>query len=90
MPTIIISLSHGKAPERGQERQPTVEKIPLEAKIKDMIDLVESGHDSAVEWITLNKIFRHLEGRSDKRSKNLIDKIKPVLAKYGQHGVAIR
>lgn len=91
MPTIIIQLAHKPVPDSEKSsRAPDLEKIPLETKVRDMLDLIESGHESAVEWITINKIFRHLKGRTDKRSKDILAMIRPVMAKYGQHDVAIK
>lgn len=84
MSTIIIRLESGGVPSKSEP----VEKIPLETRVRDMIDCIESGHESAVEWITINKIYKHLEGRTDKKAKAILDMIQPIMSKYGQHGVA--
>jgi hypothetical protein len=50
--------------------------------------MIESGHDSYVEWKLLNKLAKELRVRKDQKSKNLMEMIDPVLQKYGMHGVS--
>lgn len=59
----------------------------IEDEVREAIEMIDSGHDSYVEWKLLNKLARELRPRKDARSKNLMEMIDPVLQKYGMHGV---
>jgi|TARA_R110000868_G_scaffold411428_1_gene703892 Ca2+-binding EF-hand superfamily protein len=59
----------------------------IEEEVRQAIEMIDSGHDSYVEWKLLNKLARELRPRKDARSKNLMEMIDPVLQKYGMHGV---
>lgn len=77
-------------PPEGECNYPSPENKPsVEDQVRDAIDLIESGHDSYVEWKMLNRLMSDLRGMSKKnqRVQNLIDMIDPVLNKYGMHGV---
>jgi hypothetical protein len=64
-------------------------KTPLEDTIRECVDCIESGHDSVVEWKTLNKLYKELRARKKTpRVTNLIKMIEPTLQKYGLHGVS--
>jgi hypothetical protein len=63
------------------------DKPTVEEEVRQAIEMIESGHDSYVEWKLLNKLARELRPRKDARSKNLMEMIDPVLQKYGMHGV---
>ena len=60
----------------------------IEDEVKEAIEMIDSGHDSYVEWKLLNKLAKELRPRKDARSKNLMSMIDPVLQKYGIHGVS--
>lgn len=62
--------------------------LSVEEEIRNAIDKIESGFDSAVEWKTLNKFARILKNNKTSRSVALLEKIEPVLSKYGMHGVS--
>lgn len=64
--------------------------VSIEEQVRDALDLIESGHESEVEWIMINKLYNDLCKMSKKspRIENLISLIEPVLQKYGFHGVA--
>jgi hypothetical protein len=59
----------------------------IEEEVRQAIEMIDSGHDSYVEWKLLNKLARELRPRKDARSKSLMEMIDPVLQKYGMHGV---
>ena len=88
MSTIVIMQM--PEPSKSKEARPLPEKIPVEAEVRDMIECIESGEDSAVQWITLNKLYGAIKDRKDSRALNLKKMIEPTLAKYGQHGVALK
>lgn len=69
---------------------PHKEPVPnLEDKVRQAIELVDSGYCSNVEWILLNKMYKQLCGmKKTPRVENLIKMIEPVLAKYGYHKVS--
>lgn len=61
----------------------------IEDKVRDALELIESGHESHQEWIMINKLYKALcEKKPNKRINNLKKMIEPVLAKYGLHGVS--
>lgn len=64
------------------------DKITIEEEVRQTIEMIESGHDSYVEWKLLNKLAKELRVRKDQKSKNLMEMIDPVLQKYGMHGVS--
>lgn len=59
----------------------------VEDEVRQAIELIDSGHDSHIEWKLLNKLAKELRSRKDARSRNLMEMIDPVLQKYGMHGV---
>lgn len=64
-----------------------VQPVPVEERVKDLLDTVESGYHSGTEWITLRKLYQSLlpkRGKSQ-RIDNLINMIGPVMGKYGYH-----
>lgn len=77
-------------PDKATSSKKPEEGISLESKVKDMIDLIESGHNSSREWIALNKFYDSIKDRKDQRSQDLIKMIQPTMSKYGQFGVAIK
>lgn len=64
------------------------EEPSVEEQVRQAIEMIDSGHDSYVEWKLLNKLAKELRLRKDARSKNLMEMIDPVLQKYGMHGVS--
>lgn len=77
-------------PAPGQGAKAPAPGISLEAKVRDMLDSIESGHPSAQDWIALNKFYDTIKDRTDSRCKNLRAMIEPIMSKYGQHGVSIK
>lgn len=84
----ILVIHQSMPPSRTGKILP--EPISLESRVRDMIDCIESGYNSSVEWIALNKFYDSIKDRKDSRARNLLEMIKPVMSKYGQHGVAIK
>lgn len=76
-----------KMPEPGcSTKQPA--PPPLEDKVRQAIELIDSGYCSHVEWLMINKLYRKLCGiKQTPRVVNLKKMIEPVLAKYGYHKV---
>lgn len=89
-PNIVILQMPMPSREVSEKAAADTRKIPVETQIKDMIDCIESGESSAVEWITLNKLYGDLKDRKDPRALRIKKMIEPTLAKYGQHGTEIR
>jgi len=86
--SLVIQGSAGQPPRRGEERKPHkgCEPIGVEEEVRTMLDLVESGHDSAVEWRALRGFYQNLcKMKQNPRVRNLREMIKPVLSKYGYH-----
>ena len=78
-----------EAPAPTKKYPVEARKTPVEDTIRECIECIESGHDSVVEWKTLNRLYKELRARKKTaRVTNLIEMIEPTLAKYGMHGVS--
>lgn len=88
MPTISIQLEMPD-PETSVPEAPA-ESQSVEERIQEAIDCIRTGEDTAMHWALLNRMFRTLSSipRPSARAKNILSMIRPVLAKYGYHGVA--
>jgi hypothetical protein len=76
-------------PSSEKTKQAVANEEPsVEEQVRQAIEMIDSGHDSYVEWKLLNKLAKELRLRKDARSKNLMEMIDPVLQKYGMHGVS--
>lgn len=79
---------HIEMPEPGKQKYPIPDREKsLEEEIRYMIDCIESGHDSSVEWRALNRLYKVLRTKKSPRAKRLIEMMEPTLQKYGVHGV---
>lgn len=57
----------------------------LEEKVRDAIIMVDSGHESDMEWEYLKRVYDKLESmKPTKRINNLLEMMHPVLAKFGK------
>jgi hypothetical protein len=67
-----------------------VKPLSIEDRVRDAIDMIDSGRHSSVQWIMLNKVYKSLSPRRGKsrRIDNLLNMIEPVMAKYGYHKVS--
>ena len=89
MITQILIATGTPEPEQTSARAQAAAKVPIEDQVRDAIECIESGRNSSVEWIMLNKLYAELRKRKPTpRIKNLIQMIEPVLAKYGYHKVS--
>lgn len=62
------------------------ERRPIEDEVRDSLELIDSGHDSSIEWRAIQGLYKQLtEMKQTSRVKNLRDMIRPVLSKYGYH-----
>lgn len=77
-------------PTPGQyaENAPTIRKS-VEDKVREAIELVETGYCSDIEWIMLNKLYKQICEckQPNNRMLNIKQMIEPLLAKYGYHRV---
>lgn len=63
--------------------------MPVEDKVRDALELIDSGYDSRVEWLMINKLYKQLQSMpSNPRVAALKQMIEPILAKYGYHGIS--
>lgn len=59
---------------------------PIEDKVREALERVESGYKSDVTWLMIRKLYTKLQGmKQTPRVENLKKMIEPVLAKYGYH-----
>lgn len=87
---ISIMLQVGMpSPEESCKHPKPEQKRPVEDKVREAIQLVDSGMDSQVEWILLNKLYKSLceLKKPTERAMSLKKMIEPVLSKYGYHSV---
>lgn len=68
-------------------KKPEVEKVPLEDKVREALECIDSGYESGVEWAMINRLYADLckLKKPSSRAENLKKMIEPVLAKYGYH-----
>ncbi len=79
--TIAIDLGVPQEPRKCP-------KLSIEDKVKSALELIDSGHESAVEWRMINRLYRDLcKLKKNPRVENLKQMIEPVLAKFGFHKV---
>lgn len=84
---ILVELG---MPNGSPSEKPAPQKETVEEQVRQALECIESGHDSRVEWITINRIYKYLTGlkRPSARANNLLRMLSPVLSKYGYHGVS--
>jgi len=79
------------APQPVQVKKPEskVEKVPVEDKVREALECIDSGYESGVEWAMINRLYRDLKKlkKPTPRAENLMKMIEPVLAKFGYHEV---
>lgn len=81
-----IMLELPPAPEQTEK---AVCGPSIEEQVKDALECINSGYDSAADWSMINKLYKALcTAKPNPRIQNLIAMIKPVLAKFGYHGVS--
>ncbi len=62
----------------------TEKSVPIEDEIRDSLELIESGRDSAIEWRAIRGLYKQLlDMQQTPRVVNLRKMIQPVLNKYG-------
>ena len=54
----------------------------LEEKVRRALDMIDSGHESPVEWAYVKRVYASLRGRSGQRAANIRKMIEPMLQKY--------
>lgn len=76
-------------PVKQKSQEPKTPEVPVEDRVKEALDCIDSGHDSKVEWSMINRLYRDLKAlkKPNDRARNLIKMIEPVLSKYGYHKV---
>lgn len=78
---IALEMPEPKAEKSSEKLLP----LSVEDKVRSALDLIDSGHESRVEWSMINRLYKALcnAPKKNKRMQNLLDMIEPVLAKYG-------
>ena len=60
----------------------------IEERVRNALDLIESGYCSHTEWLMINRLYKGLQERKgNPRAEALMRMIEPTLAKYGYHKV---
>lgn len=79
---LVLQLS---MPEPGQTAERPA-PLGVEDQVRDLLECIDSGHDSGVEWLTIMKLHKDLLlMKKTPRVVNLIRMIEPVLARYGYY-----
>jgi hypothetical protein len=75
-------------PTPSSEKPEECKQSP-EEQVREALEVIDSGEESKVEWILVNKLYKQLKSlkKPNSRARNLIQLIEPVLAKYGYHKV---
>lgn len=62
-----------------------VKKLPLEDKVREALECIDSDYDSHVEWIMIRKLYKDLRAlkKPSDRAMSVMRMIEPVLSKYG-------
>lgn len=72
-------------PSPGNEAKPRP-RFTVEDKVRAMLELIDSGHESYTEWLTIQKLYDKLcSMKQTSRVKNIKQMIEPVLNKFGYH-----
>lgn len=83
MTSIIIKLD---MPDTQAPSNKAPVRKPLEDRVRNAIELIDSGYKSDVTWLMIRKLYTKLqEMKPSPRVANLMKMIEPVLAKYGYH-----
>ncbi len=92
MTTKIHIMLETAPPEQIPEKSKLPEKLSVEDRVRELIDCINSGYDSEMEWILLNKFYNTLQrsGKSGPRVDNLKKMIELVLSKFGYHKVSAK
>lgn len=79
-----LSIQLEMPPPEKSRRVP--EPMSIEDKVRDAVELCESGYCSDVEWRMLCRLRDALrEKKQTPRIQNLLQMIQPILNKYGYH-----
>lgn len=81
-----IMLDTGIPRNLTRPDEDSCERRPIEDEIRDSLELIESGHDSTIEWRAIRGLYAQLKQmKQTPRVQNLRSMIKPVLSKFGYH-----
>jgi hypothetical protein len=84
--SIMLEVGLPSPETKKEEYLPVANKRPLEDKVREMLELIDSGYDSDVEFIAIKRLYKELCCKKpSERVNNLKKMIEPVLAKYGYH-----
>lgn len=68
------------------QREPEKKQPRIEDRVREAVELCESGYCSHTEWLMLQRLCRALkEKKQTPRVQNLLGMIQPLLNKYGYH-----
>lgn len=83
---LILQVDTPPPAEKTAKAKPA---LSPEDRVRNALELIDSGHRSQQEWILINKLYKSLKSKKQTpRVQNLIKMIEPVLAKFGYHGVS--
>lgn len=85
---IMIEVHQEPPAPTSTEPGPGYGKPSLEQKVRDALEIVDSGHKSDVEWAYIKKVYQQLRPQRDMRSREICEMIEPILQKYDIHVAA--
>lgn len=84
---ILISLGTPEpTPEKSKPKK--LPEVPIEERVREALQCIDSGKASHVEWIMINKLYKSICGmrKPSSRALNIANMIEPVLEKFGFFG----
>ena len=81
-----ILIDTGTPRELRKPEPEVCPRRPIEDQVRESLELIESGHESSIEWRAIQGLYEQLtKMKQTPRIRNLRDMIRPVLSKYGYH-----
>jgi hypothetical protein len=87
---INLSIPEPQPQQPAEPQNPQEQKCSLEDNVRELLDLIESGHESIVEWRVINRLYSDLQSpkyKNNPKAQNIREMIEPILAKNGFHKV---
>ena len=82
---VLVQMDSPPSPEATKQTCPP---RSIEERVRDLLEIADSGKDSSLEWNILRRLYRDLQKRKgNSRVDNLIQMLEPVMHKFGYYEV---